>query len=207
MLYAITPPTLDPLEFVHPLQAVLKTGIVSHVQLRLKESDDQTIETACRVLRPIVHAYQASFILNDHPLLALKTGCDGVHLGQSDMAYDLARSILGADKIIGISCHDSLELGLKAAAQGADYVAFGAFFPTLTKPSPYSPPSTLLTEWKRLSSTPCVAIGGITPETCRALVEAGADYLAVVSALWDHPQGVTPAIQAFQAAIASLIDS
>ena len=197
MLYLITPPVLDPLEFVLPLQAALEVGRISYVQLRLKETSEEAIGFACQVLRPIVQRYQIPFILNDHPALAVETGCDGVHLGQTDMDYRQARALMGQEKIIGVTCHDSLGLGLAAAEAGADYVGFGAFFPTRTKPSSYRPSCALLSEWKRLSSTPCVAIGGITPENCRPLAEAGADFLATISAVWSHPQGPAAAVKAF----------
>ena len=201
MLYLITPPLFNLFEFRLSLQTALEVGKIAYVQLRLKETSPQALDRASLVLGPIVRKYRVPFLLNDDPVRALATGCDGVHLGQTDMPYRQARNLLGTERTIGITCHDSLDLGLAAAANGADYVAFGAFFPTRTKPSSYAPEPTLLRQWKRLSTTPCVAIGGITPQNCRPLVDAGADFLAIVSGVWGHPQGPAAAIQAFHIAL------
>ncbi len=130
------------------------------------------------------------------------TGADGVHVGQSDAAYNEARQIVGADRIVGVTCHDSRHLAMEAGEAGADYVAFGAFFPTRTKSTTTRPEPELLYWWNRLMTIPSVAIGGITAENCTPLVEAGADFLAVVSAVWDHPSGPAAGVRALNEAIA-----
>ena len=117
---------------------------------------------ACDVLRPVTQQRGVAFLLNDRPDLAAETGCDGVHVGQKDAPYAEARRLLGADRIVGVTCHDSRDLAIEAAETGADYVAFGAFYPTTTKPSEYRPAPDLLEWWSDVMTVPCVAIGGIT---------------------------------------------
>ena len=175
----------------------LDAGDVACVQLRLKNVDDDVIRRAVDALRPVAQDRDVAFILNDRPDLAAQTGCDGVHIGQSDGKYKDARRLVGADAIVGVTCHDSRHLAMEAAEAGADYVAFGAFYPTNTKPSDYRPEPALLTWWSELMETPCVAIGGITPQNCAPLVKAGADFIAVVTAVWDHPEGPGAAVKAF----------
>ena len=131
--------------------------------------------------------------------LAKRLGADGVHLGQEDGDPREARALLGPAAQIGVTCHDSRHLAMEAGEAGADYVAFGAFFPTATKETRHRPDPSILSWWSTLFEMPCVAIGGITPENGRALVEAGADFLAVCSAVWDHPDGPAAAVKAFQA--------
>lgn len=201
-LYLVTPPALEPAAFVDPLAAALDSGDVGCVQLRLKDVDDDTVRRAVERLRPVVQDRGVAFILNDRPDLAAETGCDGVHIGQSDWPYRRARAAVGKDAIVGVTCHDSRHLAMVAAEDGADYVAFGAFFPTTTKPSEYRPEPDLLAWWSEMMEVPCVAIGGITPDNCAPLVRAGADFLAVVTAVWNHPDGPGAAVRAFNAAIA-----
>ena len=142
-------------------------------------------------------------ILNDRPDLAQALGCDGAHIGQSDMAYAKARRLLGADKIIGVTCHASPTLAEQAGKEGADYVAFGAFYQSRTKPDASPASLDVLRAWQKTAllyspSAPfCVAIGGITPSNAKPLLEAGADYLAVSDSVWAHPQGAAGAIAAF----------
>jgi thiamine-phosphate pyrophosphorylase len=143
-----------------------------------------------------------ALILNDRPELAARLGCDGVHIGQSDGPYDAARRAVGPNRIVGVTCHDSRDLAMAAAEAGADYVAFGAFFPTTTKATVHRPDPEILEIWQETMLTPCVAIGGITVENCRPLVTAGADFLAVSAGVWAHPQGPAAAVAAFNAAIA-----
>ena len=172
------------------------------LQLRLKDVADDAIRHAVERLMPITRAHDVAFILNDRPDLAAELGCDGVHVGQEDTPYAEARRLMGSDRTVGVTCHDSRHLAIEAAEAGADYVAFGAFFPTSTKPSQYRPGPELLTWWSDIMEVPSVAIGGITPENCRPLVEAGADFLAVVSAVWNHPRGPEAAVKAFGRVIA-----
>jgi len=200
-LYLVTPPAFDPLRFRDALTQALDAGDVACVQLRLKEAADDDIRRACDILQPIAQRRGAAFLLNDRPDLAAQAGCDGVHVGQEDASYEEARRLLGADRIVGVTCHDSRHLAIDAAEAGADYVAFGAFFATTTKPSRYRASLDLLAWWSEVMTVPSVAIGGITPQNCAPLVAAGADFLAVVSAVWDHPDGPGAAVRDFNRAI------
>lgn len=200
-LYLVTPTSLDA-AFKDTLAAALDAGDVACVQLRLKDVDDDTIRRACDALRPVVQSRDVAFILNDRPDLAAATGCDGVHVGQEDTSYREARAALGADRIVGVTCHDSVDLAMTAAEAGADYVAFGAVFPTGTKAAKTRASPDLLRQWSEVTTVPCVAIGGITVDNCGILVEAGADFLAVVGGVWAYPDGPAAAVKAFNAAIA-----
>jgi len=202
-LYLVTPAALDPMRFRDALTQALGAGDVACVQLRLKDAGDDEIRRACDILLPIAQRHGAAFLLNDRPDLAAQAGCDGVHVGQQDAPYEEARRLLGSDRIVGVTCHDSRHLAIEAAEAGADYVAFGAFFPTNTKPSRYRPSPDLLAWWGEIMTVPTVAIGGITPVNCAPLVAAGADFLAVVSAVWDHPDGPGAAVRDFNRAIAA----
>ena len=202
-LYLITPAALEPASFRDTLASALDAGDVACVQLRLKDAGDDAIRRACDALRPVAQNRDVAFLLNDRPDLAAATGCDGVHVGQEDTPYAEARRILGTDRIVGVTCHASRDLAMEAAEAGADYVAFGAFFPTTTKVSGHRADPEILRWWSEIMTVPCVAIGGITPENCGPLVEAGADFLAVVSAVWSHPKGPAAAVKAFEQAIAA----
>src|SRR5437016_5076970 len=202
-LYLVTPPALDPARFAERLAEALDAGDVGCVQLRLKEAADDDVRRACAALLPVARRREVAFLLNDRPDLAAEMGCDGVHIGQEDAPYGEARRLLGAERIVGVTCHDSRHLAIEAAEAGADYVAFGAFYPTTTKPSRYSPEPELLAWWSEIMTVPCVAIGGITPQNCAPLVRAGADFLAVVTAVWNHPEGPAAAVREFNRAIAA----
>jgi thiamine-phosphate pyrophosphorylase len=202
-LYLITPPSLEPATFVDPLSRALDAGDVACVQLRLKGVDDDAIRRAADVLRPVVQSRDVALLMNDRPDLALATGCDGVHVGQGDASYAEARRVLGLGRIVGVTCHASRDLSIDAAEAGADYVAFGAFFATGTKDAGHRADPEIIAWWSEMMTVPCVAIGGITPENCRPLVTAGADFLAVVSSVWNHPAGPAAAVKAFGAAIAA----
>lgn len=193
----ITPPRLDPAAFAPILETTLDAGDVACVQLRLKDVGDDIIRQACDILRPIVQSRDVAMILNDRPDLAAETGCDGVHVGQEDSTYKSARAVVGPDHIVGVTCHDSRHLAMVAAEAGADYVAFGAFFPTSTKEPPTWAKRDLLSWWSEVMTVPSVAIGGITVENCRPLVDAGADFLAVSAGVWDYPDGPATAIRRF----------
>jgi thiamine-phosphate pyrophosphorylase len=197
-LYLITPPRLPDLDaFARELEAALGAGDVAALQIRLKDASDAEIEQAVRRLTPVAHAHDAAVILNDRPDLARALGCDGVHVGQDDPSIAEARRIMGRDAMIGATCHDSRHLAMEAAEAGADYVAFGAFFPTATKETAHRPDPEILSIWQETMQTPCVAIGGITPENCRPLVAAGADFLAVSAGVWARPGGPAEAVRAF----------
>jgi len=150
-------------------------------------------------LRPIIQAHGAAFILNDRPDLAAELGCDGVHVGQDDASYADARAAMGPSRIVGVTCHDSRHLAVEAAEAGADYVAFGAFFPTRTKEPKTQADIALLNWWSDVMVVPAVAIGGITVANAPALVEAGADFLAVSAGVWEHAEGPEAAVKAFNA--------
>ena len=202
-LYLITPPTLELLAFRERLEAALDAGDVAAVQLRLKEADEDALRRAIDVLRPVVQAHGAAFLLNDRPDLAAATGCDGAHVGREDTDIATARRLLGDGLQLGASCYDSRDLAMAAGEAGADYVAFGAFFPSSTKDTSIRAGTDLLAWWSELMEPPCVAIGGITAANCAPLVRAGADFLAVVSAVWDHPEGEAAGVRAMLAAIAA----
>jgi len=202
-LYLITPPAFEPAAFAERLGEALDAGDVASVQLRMKGAGDDAIKRACDVLRPVAQSRGVAFIMNDRPDLALATGCDGVHVGQEDASYDEARRVLGLGRIVGVTCHESRHLALEAAEAGADYVAFGAFFPSTSKNAKHRADIEILRWWSDIMTVPSVAIGGITPQNCAPLVAAGVDFLAVISAVWDHPQGAAMAIKEFTGAIAS----
>lgn len=201
-LYLVTPPVLEPVAFRDLLAEALDAGDVGAVQLRLKNVSDDVIRKAIEVLRPVAQSRDVAFILNDRPDLALAHGCDGAHVGAEDMQTDRARTLLG-DLQLGVSCYDSRDAAMLAGEAGADYVAFGAFFASGTKDTDIRADPDLLRWWSEVMELPVVAIGGITPANCAHLVKAGADFLAVVSAVWDHPQGPAAGVRAMNAAIAS----
>jgi thiamine-phosphate pyrophosphorylase len=196
-LYLISPPKLSAANFVTPLREALDGGDVASFQLRLKDVDDDVIRRATDLLRPIAQAHGAALILNDRPDLAAELGCDGVHVGQEDASYAEARGTMGPSRIVGVTCHNSRHLAVEAAEAGADYVAFGAFFPTRTKDPKTQADIELLKWWSEMMVVPSVAIGGITVANAPALVEAGADFLAVSAGVWEHPEGPEIAVKAF----------
>lgn len=201
-LYLITPPVIADLEaFARDLEAALAAGDVAALQIRLKPADDATIRAAVERLAPVARAHGVAVILNDRADLARATGCDGVHLGQGDGTVVEARRLLGPEAMIGVTCHDSRHLAMEAAEAGADYVAFGAFFPTATKATTHRPDPDILTVWQETMEVPCVAIGGITVETAPLLAAAGADFVAVSAAVWACPDGPAAAVKAFNAAL------
>lgn len=204
-LYLITPPQLNVKEFAPNLEAALDVGGIGCVQLRLKSSSEWEIREACQTFKPIVQDRGIAFILNDRPDLAEKFGCDGVHIGQHDATYAEARKCVGPNSIVGVTCHNSVHLAMLAGESGADYVAFGAFYSSKTKPvREYASPN-LIKKWTEIAVLPCVAIGGITPENCKPIVVAGADFIAVASTVWEHPKGPAAAIQALNSTISSIV--
>ncbi|MCS6622701.1 thiamine phosphate synthase [Roseibacterium beibuensis] len=202
-LYLITPPAIADLDaFARDLDAALAAGDVAALQIRLKDADDAAVLAAVEVLAPVARAHDVAVILNDRPDLARRAGCDGVHIGQSDASLAEARRTMGPDAMIGVTCHDSRELAMDAAEAGADYVAFGAFFPTSTKETAHRPDPDILSIWQETVEVPCVAIGGITPANAGDLARAGADFVAVSAAVWSHPEGAPAAVRAFNRALA-----
>lgn len=205
-LYLITPPKIDD-AFPAALEQALAAGDVACLQIRLKDSDDDAVRRAAATLMPICHRHDVAVIMNDRPDLAKQTGCDGAHVGQEDSSYAEARRILGPGATVGVTCKNSRDLAVEAAEAGADYVAFGGFFASTTKQGTgFRSSPELLTWWQENTTVPCVAIGGITVENCGALVAAGADFLAVISGVWDYPAGPAQAVRDFNRAIAAALE-
>jgi thiamine-phosphate pyrophosphorylase len=182
-LYLISPQDVGE-SFPDRLKAALEPGLAAAFQLRVKDTMEDELARLAEPLQRICADASVAFIVNDSMALAKRLGADGVHLGQQDGDVREVRALLGPTAQIGKTCHDSRHLAMEAGEAGADYVAFGAFYPTTTKPSDYRPDPSILTWWSTLFEIPCVAIGGITPENARPLVEAGADFLAVCQAVW-----------------------
>lgn len=197
-LYLISPPRIEA-DFADRLDSALSGGPVAAFQLRMKDAPDDDVLRAAERLMPVCAAHETAFILNDRMDLAKACGADGVHLGQGDGDPREARRLLGPAAQIGVTCHASRHLAMDAGEAGADYVAFGAFFPTVTKETFERPDPSILGWWSRIFEIPCVAIGGITAENGKALVEAGADFLAICSWVWSHEQGPGEAVRAFEA--------
>ena len=198
-LYLISP--LDVAgAFPERLARALDAGPVSAFQFRVKNVDQHEAARLAEPLQAICAARDVAFIVNDSVSLAKRLGADGVHLGQGDGDPVEARELLGRDAQIGVTCHDSRHMAMEAGDAGADYVAFGAFFPTTTKDVKHRAELDLLTWWQAVFELPCVAIGGITPENCAPLVRAGADFLAVSGAVWNGDEAAM--VRAFNEAIA-----
>jgi thiamine-phosphate pyrophosphorylase len=195
-LYLISPQEVGG-AFPDRLKAALEPGIATAFQLRVKGVDEHDLARLAEPLQRICADAGVAFVVNDSVALAKRLGADGVHLGQSDGDIREARALLGPSAQIGKTCHDSRHLAMEAGEAGADYVAFGAFYPTTTKPSDYRPDPSILTWWSTIVEIPCVAIGGITADNARPLVDAGADFLAVCQAIWgaDDP---ADAVKAFE---------
>ena len=199
-LYLISPQDVGG-GFPDRLKAALEPGIAAAFQLRVKEVGEHELARLAEPLQRLCADADVAFIVNDSMALAKRLGADGVHLGQSDGDVREARALLGPQAQIGKTCHDNRHFAMEAGEAGADYVAFGAFYPTTTKPSHYRPPPAILSWWSSLFELPCVAIGGITPENAKPLVNAGADFIAVCQAVWgkDDPAA---AVKAFARVLA-----
>ena len=186
-IYLITPDRINLQKFKEDFRAVLNTGCISYAQLRLKECDDNFIIECARTLLKISNYYNVPFLINDRPDIAKITGANGVHLGQKDSSPSLARKVLGNKSIIGVSCHNSIDLACNAVNMGADYVAFGGFFKSISKEVQFSAEISILEWWKKISPTPSIAIGGINKNNFKNLLTNGADHIAVISSVWSHP--------------------
>ena len=201
-LYLITPSVFDLEAFVPRFEEALAGGAVGCVQLRMKEADDAAVVAAMAELLPRCRERDVPLVLNDRAHLVEMTDADGLHVGAEDLPAVAARERIGADRVLGVSCYDSKHAAMEAAARAdADYVAFGAFFPTATKTPRARPNVSLLRDWDTATVVPAVAIGGITPMNCGSLAEAGAAFVAVVSAVWEHPDGPGAAVAAFNRAL------
>ena len=208
-LYLITPPVIaDLTRFIEEAKAAIGGGDIACLQLRLKTaegvsaSDDEILRAAEAMLK-IARPANVHFLINDRPDLAKRAGADGVHIGQSDARYAEARGALGANATVGVTCHNSVDLAIAAGEAGADYVAFGAFFATRTKEAPARAEISLIENWTFATTVPCVAIGGVNAENCGALVAAGADFIAVSSAVWEAAEGPEAAVARLNKAIAA----
>jgi thiamine-phosphate pyrophosphorylase len=195
-LYLISPLDVGG-SFPDRLREALGAGPVAAFQFRVKNIDQHQAARLAEPLQGICAAHDVAFIVNDSAALAKRLGADGVHLGQDDGDPREARALLGPAAQIGITCHDSRHLAMEAGEAGADYVAFGSFFPTTTKEVRHRPDPSILSWWTTLFELPCVAIGGVTPDNGRVLVDAGADFLAACGAVWQHPEGPSAGVSAF----------
>lgn len=210
-VYLVTPPRLEPVSFADLLAAALDAAepaagpdpAVAAVQLRLKDVSDDDWRRAIDVLRPVAQSRGVAFLLNDRADLVRATGCDGAHVGQEDMPARQARAVMGPEATLGVTCKGSRDLAMQAGEDGADYVAFGAFFPSGTKEVTRFIDPEILQWWSELMELPCCAIGGITAENCAPLVRAGADFLAVVGCVWNDPDGPAAGVRALNAAISA----
>ncbi len=200
-LYLISPLDVGG-DFPERLQQALEAGPVAAFQFRVKDVDHGEAEGLAEPLKEICDAHDVAFIVNDDVDLAKRLAADGVHLGQGDGDLKDARAELGDQMQIGITCHDSRHLAMEAGEGGANYVAFGAFFPTTTKETHHRPEVDILKWWSTIMEIPCVAIGGITPDNCQPLVDAGADFLAVSGSVWNDPQGPAHAVKRFNEILA-----
>ncbi len=207
-LYLISPPSFNLDDMVQNLKEAFRAGPIPAFQLRMKTLDAATnqmialadrndVRDAIEALMPICRENNCAFILNDDVNLALELGCDGVHLGEDDMSVKEARKLLGKNFVIGASCYGSRDKAFEAGEQGADYVAFGVFYDTTTKTPKGRPSPDLLTFWREYANIPCVAIGGIKVDNCAPIIRAGADLIAVVTGVWNHPEGIATAIKQF----------
>jgi thiamine-phosphate pyrophosphorylase len=201
-LYLISPLNVGG-AFPDRLARALDAGDVAAFQFRVKGVDEHEAARLAEPLQAICAQHDAAFIVNDSISLAKRLGADGVHLGQGDGTVADARARLGKDAQIGVTCHDSRHLAMDAGEAGADYVAFGAFFPTQTKQTEHRAELDLLVWWQAIFEIPCVAIGGITPANCPPLVSAGADFIAASASVWDGDEAA--AVCAFNQAIAAAI--
>lgn len=201
-LYLITPPRIDA-GFAELLDSVLAEGVASVLQLRLKDQPENQLPGLIPPLVKAAKRHGVTVLMNDRPDLAVHYGMDGVHVGQEDAPYAQARAAVGKTGIVGVTCHDSRHLAMTAAEKGADYVAFGAMYPTATKSPKASASVDIIEWWSEVFEVPCVAIGGITPENASPVIEAGADFIAVSGGVWNHPAGPVEAVRAFGAQLSA----
>ncbi len=200
-IYLISPPNIELKSFSSRLSSALQTGLVPVFQLRLKGYNKNEIIKISQELKKICEQNNCLFILNDDYEIALGIGADGVHLGVQDGSIKMVRKNSTKNFVIGASCYDSRHLAMEAAEQGADYLSFGAFFPSKTKKSPGNPTTEILQWCNELINLPTVAIGGITDKNCGSLIKTGVDFLAVISYVWDHSQGEAEALNKLDLAL------
>ncbi len=194
-LYLVSPPRLDAAAFADPLARALGAGDVGCFQLWLPDADEDLTRRAAERLMPVAHRHEVAFLINDRPALARAIGADGVHLTAENAGVAAARRTLGDDLSLGVSCFGSRHRAMEAGELGADYVSFGPFFTSPTKPDAPAIEPDILTWWAELFELPCVAIGGVTAANAGGLARAGADFVAAVSWVWDHPDGPAAAVR------------
>lgn len=205
LLYLITPPKIsDVAGFVKQFEAAIAGGDIASLQVRMKAGDEidaPATRAIAQAVKPICQTHEIALIINDSPQLCRALDADGVHLGADDMDIKAARDLVGPEVIIGATCKNSRHVAMMAGEAGADYVAFGAFYPTKTKDQTSQADPDIL-EWSQMFLTlPCVAIGGITVDNAAPLVKAGADFLAVSNGVWNHPDGPAAAVAMFNRVI------
>ena len=209
-LYLISPPHIENVEaFETQLREAFSGGDVGAFQLRLKDAADAEIFEAARACQKVCNEHEVAFVLNDRPDIGAEIGADCVHMGQEDLEktpLEEVRRIIGPEIAIGVSCHDSSHLAMEAGDQGADYVAFGAFYETKSKEPEQlakygTPEADILEWWSTYTVLPCVAIGGMNAENCAPMAKAGADFIACITAVWEHSEGPAAGVKAMNMAI------
>ena len=185
-IYLISPPKIRGNEFYKELNWVLKTNKVKYFQLRLKKISDRNLLKISKKIKKLVKKNNVKFLINDKPLVAKAVDSDGCHIGQKDMDFVNSRKILGKNKIIGVTCHSSKKLALKAKKYGANYVAFGSFFKSSTKKSALKANLTILRWAKKKINMPTVAVGGINSSNYKKILSSGADFIACSGYVWNN---------------------
>ena len=185
-IYLISPQKIRGNKFYNDLDKILKTKRVKYFQLRIKKISNSNLIKISNKIKKIVKKNNVKFIINDIPAIAKKIGADGCHIGQKDLDYKSSRKILGEKKIIGITCHNSKKLALKAKVDGADYIAFGSFFKTSTKKTAFKANLAILRWAKKKISMPIVAIGGINSSNYKKILSSGANFIACSSYIWNN---------------------
>ena len=185
-IYLLSPEKIRGVSFYNELNQVLKTNKVKYFQLRLKKISTSNLLKISKKVKKIVKKNNVKFLINDKPLVAKMIGADGCHIGQKDINYINARKILGKYKIIGVTCHNSKKLAMKAKKYGADYIAFGSFFKSSTKKTTYKANLAILRWAKKKINMPLVAIGGIKNSNYKKILSSGADFVACSSYIWNN---------------------
>ena len=185
-IYLLSPPKIRGDNFYQELHQVLKTNKVRYFQLRLKKISDRNLLNISKKIKKIVKKNNVKFLINDNPVIAKVVGADGCHIGQKDMNFASSRKILGKKKIIGMTCHNSKNLALKAQRYGANYVAFGSFFKSQTKKTAFKANLAILRWAKKKINMPIVAIGGINSSNCKKIFSNGANFIACSNYIWNN---------------------
>jgi thiamine-phosphate pyrophosphorylase len=185
-IYLISPQKIKGVKFYRELNNVLKTKKVKYFQLRLKKISNSNLLIISKKIKKIAEKNNVKFLINDKPLIAKKTGADGCHIGQKDMDFIWSRKILGKNKIIGVTCHNSKKMALKAKKQGANYIAFGSFFKSSTKKTVFKANVKILRWAKKKINMPTVAIGGINSSNYKKILSNGANFIACSSCIWNN---------------------